>query len=201
MDKSWVEMHPCTKEFDDGRKAFIEQAFAHGFVCASKVKCPCIDCKNMNDVNKEILYEHLTCRGMMSNYKVWHLHGEKFETTPTPKTTIDNIDGECGECSDGGDHDYIIDMLRDRFERPGRLEPSLLRRQNCIGQFGTFSNRPELLEGSEQIDLNRDVDVKSSPFVGRRSGLFIKYTENTHGSAASSSSANYRKQDDEALWA
>ncbi|KAL2552728.1 Transposase associated domain-containing protein [Forsythia ovata] len=72
----------------------------------------------MNDVNKEILYEHLTCRRMMSNYKVWHLHGEKFETTPTPKTTIDNIDGECGESSDGGDHDYIIDMLRDRFERP-----------------------------------------------------------------------------------
>ncbi|KAL2549686.1 Transposase associated domain-containing protein [Forsythia ovata] len=114
MDKSWVRMHPCTKEFDDGLKAFIEHAFAHGFVCASKVKCPCIDYKNMNDVNKEILYEHLICRGMMSNYKVWHLHGEKFETTPTPETIIDNIDGECGECSDGGDRDYIIDMLRDR---------------------------------------------------------------------------------------
>ncbi|KAL2456411.1 Transposase associated domain-containing protein [Forsythia ovata] len=51
----------------------------------------------------------------MSNYKVWHLHGEKFETTPTPETTIDTIDGEC---SDGGDRNYIIDMMRDRFESP-----------------------------------------------------------------------------------
>ncbi|KAL2509259.1 Transposase associated domain-containing protein [Forsythia ovata] len=111
MDKGWVHMHPCTKEFDDGLKAFIEHAFAHGFVCASKVKY----CKNMNDVNKEILYEHLICRGMMINYKVWHLHGEKFETTPTPETTIDTIDGEY---SDGGYRNYIIDMMRDRFERP-----------------------------------------------------------------------------------
>ncbi|KAL2456302.1 Transposase associated domain-containing protein [Forsythia ovata] len=108
-------MHPCTKEFDDGLKAFIEHANAHGFVCASKVKCLCIDCKNMNDVNKEILYEHLICRRMMSNYNVWHLHGEKFETTHILETTIDTIDGEC---SDGGDRDYIIDMLLDRFERP-----------------------------------------------------------------------------------
>ncbi|KAL2488611.1 Uncharacterized protein Fot_41903 [Forsythia ovata] len=63
MDKSWVHMYPCTKEFDDGLKAFIEHAFA----------------------------------------------------TPTPETTIVTIDGEY---SDGGDRDYIIDMLRDRFEGP-----------------------------------------------------------------------------------
>ncbi|KAL2527317.1 Transpos assoc domain-containing protein [Abeliophyllum distichum] len=118
MDTSWVHMNPCTKKFDDGLKTFIERTFAHGFVCASKVKCPCIDCKNMNDVNKEILYEHLICKRMMSNYKVWHLHGEKFEKIPTLKTSIDTIDGECGECSVGGDRDYIIDMLRDKFERP-----------------------------------------------------------------------------------
>ncbi|KAL2491387.1 Uncharacterized protein Adt_27015 [Abeliophyllum distichum] len=68
----------------------------------------------MNDVNKKILDEH----GMMSNYKVWQLHGEKFETTPTPKTTIHTIDGEGSDGSEGGDHDFIIDMLKDRFKRP-----------------------------------------------------------------------------------
>ncbi|KAL2552687.1 Transposase associated domain-containing protein [Forsythia ovata] len=118
MDKNWVHMHPCTKEFNDGLKSFIERTFAHGFVCASKVKCPCIDCKTMNDVNKETLYEHLIFRGMMSNYKVWHHHGGKFETTLTPKPTIDTIDGKGCECSNGGDRGYIIDMLRDRFEMP-----------------------------------------------------------------------------------
>ncbi|KAL2517789.1 Transpos assoc domain-containing protein [Abeliophyllum distichum] len=110
-------MHPCTKEFDDGLKLFIEHAYAHGFVCVSKEKCPCIDCKYMNDVNKETLYEHLICRRMMSNYKVWHLHGEKFETMPTPKPTIDTIDCKGSDGCDGGDRDHIIDMLRDRIER------------------------------------------------------------------------------------
>ncbi|KAL2513999.1 Uncharacterized protein Fot_27970 [Forsythia ovata] len=43
MDKK-LGLHASRyKEFDDGLKSFIEHAFAHGFVCTNKVKCPCVD--------------------------------------------------------------------------------------------------------------------------------------------------------------
>ncbi|OVA09395.1 hypothetical protein BVC80_8749g19 [Macleaya cordata] len=100
MDKSWVHMDQCTKEYDDGVKAFVEHAFAYGFICGGKVKCHCSECKNLNYVNEEELYEHLICKKMMTNYKVWHLHGEKFETTASPETIVQTID--CNGNDDGG---------------------------------------------------------------------------------------------------
>ncbi|OVA12953.1 hypothetical protein BVC80_1159g5 [Macleaya cordata] len=124
MDKSWVHMDQCTKEYDDGVKAFVEHAFAHGFICGGKVKCPCSECKNLNYVNEEELYEHLICKKMMTNYKVWHLHREKFETTASPETIVQSIDcdgnddgGNGVESVDDGIGDDIIGLLRDRYER------------------------------------------------------------------------------------
>ncbi|KAL2480521.1 Uncharacterized protein Adt_33487 [Abeliophyllum distichum] len=99
----------------------------------------------------------------MSNYKVWHLHREKFETTPTFETTIDTIDGEYGECGDGGDRDYIIDMLPYKFKRlvvdedtKDNLDVMHIKKNFCDNVVGTILDVDE----KSKDDLTAILDLQ-----------------------------------------
>ncbi|OVA10082.1 hypothetical protein BVC80_7619g2 [Macleaya cordata] len=69
MDKSWVYNDKNSRVYDDGVKAFIEYATAHGVKNdEGNLKCPCINCKNFDFRDNDIIYKHLVCDGMLSSY-------------------------------------------------------------------------------------------------------------------------------------
>ena len=46
---------------------------------ASKVLCPCKECRNMRHFDFRIIYEHLVIKGMDPTYNIWYHHGEVCE--------------------------------------------------------------------------------------------------------------------------
>jgi hypothetical protein len=54
-------------------KEFLNQAFASGHRVA---KCPCTICWNYRFLTRDEVHVHLCQEGFMSNYLMWHDHGE-----------------------------------------------------------------------------------------------------------------------------
>ncbi|KAL2545524.1 Uncharacterized protein Fot_14757 [Forsythia ovata] len=90
MDKSWVHMHPCTKEFDDGLKSFIEHAFAHRFICVSK---RCFG-------RATFLRELLNIASNRDNAKVRSLKENVVDVEEELKSTKEELKNMQKQCSD-----------------------------------------------------------------------------------------------------
>jgi hypothetical protein len=78
-------------------KEFLKLAFYGGCCEAS---CPCSRCENKKMLSGYEMSAHLTKKGFMSNYLLWHQHGE------VQPTTIDESDGN-------DDVDRMDDMVAD----------------------------------------------------------------------------------------
>ncbi|OVA01477.1 hypothetical protein BVC80_8617g10 [Macleaya cordata] len=110
--KSWVYSDKNSRVYDDGVKAFIEYATAHGVKNdEGNLKCPCIHCKNFDFRDNDIIYEHLVCDEMLSSYMTWFHHGERIGTTSTLETRVESIIDDGVRNTHNGDD--INGMLRD----------------------------------------------------------------------------------------
>jgi hypothetical protein len=65
-DKHSTELVQITKEF-------LKLAFASG---CHEVSYPCSRCENRRMLSKYEMSSHIAKKGFMSNYLLWHQHGE-----------------------------------------------------------------------------------------------------------------------------
>jgi hypothetical protein len=54
-------------------KEFLKLAFAGD---RGEASCPCSRCENIRMLSEYEMSSHLTKKGFMSNYLVWHQHGD-----------------------------------------------------------------------------------------------------------------------------
>jgi hypothetical protein len=70
-------------------KEFLKLAFAGGHREAS---CPCNRCENRRMLLEYEVSAHLAKKGFMSNYLLWHQHGEVQPTVADESDANDNVD-------------------------------------------------------------------------------------------------------------
>jgi hypothetical protein len=80
--KHYAEWVQITKEF-------LKLAFAGGH---REVSCPCSWCENRRMLSKYELSTHLSKKGFMSNYLLWHQHGEVQSVVTDESDGNDDVD-------------------------------------------------------------------------------------------------------------
>jgi hypothetical protein len=90
ISKHYVEWVRISKEF-------LKLAFATG---RREASCPCSRCENRRMLSKYEMFAHFAKKRFMSNYLLWHQHGE--------------VQPAVADKSDGNDDvDWIDDMVAD----------------------------------------------------------------------------------------
>ncbi|CAH9099457.1 unnamed protein product, partial [Cuscuta epithymum] len=76
-----------TQEFKDGVNEFVTFALGqHQYMDGSKIRCPCMECKNRKFVESDEVYWHLYTHGFIDNYYNWISQGEPLESYFVPQT-------------------------------------------------------------------------------------------------------------------
>ena len=84
-DRSWMARRKssiqigATTEFRDGCQVFLDYAYSHPECVNDKkhIRCPCLKCKNVNYLDRDMLNYHLLISGFMRNYEeCWWAHGQ-----------------------------------------------------------------------------------------------------------------------------
>ncbi|KAK9079957.1 hypothetical protein SSX86_001632 [Deinandra increscens subsp. villosa] len=70
------------------------------------IKCPCAKCKNRCYKTREEVEGHLYAKGFVDDYKVWHLHGESFDTQDVGQCSNPIGSQHAGEDTDDNHGDY-----------------------------------------------------------------------------------------------
>jgi len=99
--RSWLDqphMDPntnlLTKEYARGIQEFMGVVQSQPEARTSKyLLCPCSTCKNNIRVKKMEVWSHLYLKGFTRCYKIWYLHGERFEYgSSSDPQTADRLD-------------------------------------------------------------------------------------------------------------
>ncbi|KAJ8618955.1 hypothetical protein MRB53_015141 [Persea americana] len=73
----------ATAEFKTGCKVFLDYAYSHP-ECVNgqnKIRCPCLKCKNVNYMDRDMVAYHLLVKGFMNNYEdCWWAHGQRRDS-------------------------------------------------------------------------------------------------------------------------
>ena len=88
-DRSWMRRRKssaqigATPEFRAGCQVFLDYAFSHP-ECVNgqnKIRCPCLKCKNVNYIERDMVAYHLYVKGFMNNYEdCWWAHGQRRDS-------------------------------------------------------------------------------------------------------------------------
>ena len=85
-DRSWMARRKssaqigATAEFRAGCQVFLEYAYSHPECMngKSQIRCPCLKCKNVNYMDRDVINYHLLVSGFMRNYEeCWWAHGQR----------------------------------------------------------------------------------------------------------------------------
>ena len=99
--RSWLDqplMDPntnlLTEEYARGIQEFMGVVQSQPEARTSKyLLCPCSTCKNNIRVKKMEVWSHLYLKGFTRGYKIWYLHGERFEYgSSSEPQTADRLD-------------------------------------------------------------------------------------------------------------
>jgi hypothetical protein len=74
-------------EWFEVAKNFLKLAFAGD---RREAKCLCNRCQNRRILSEYEIYSHITKHGFMSNYLVWHQHGEVQAVAPAESNRSDD---------------------------------------------------------------------------------------------------------------
>ncbi|CAN0846129.1 hypothetical protein LINGRAHAP2_LOCUS4313 [Linum grandiflorum] len=104
IDKQWMQLQnrSCV-EYYNGVQNFFDYAFHNVHEEDLKIKCPCIDCNNINRRERQEVEIHLIYRGIRRDYTKWDHHGE----------CDDNTDNSEDEIEDKMETDDMLGMLDD----------------------------------------------------------------------------------------
>ena len=88
-----------SKEYMDGVKFFLDFAFSIRDLEGEQILCPCAKCANSYWRTRDVVYEHLICKGFVMGYRKWIFHGEGLSSTGVdadmdvedPHDDIDNL--------------------------------------------------------------------------------------------------------------
>ncbi|KAF5203464.1 Transposase, Ptta/En/Spm, partial [Thalictrum thalictroides] len=110
MDKGWLLFKRNTNEYREGVKKFVKLAKLK--TRNSKLRCPCIKCRNFCWGSGELVEEHLVIKGMDMTYTTWFWHGEPLQSEKSgeegdnmkglPSQDVENKDSNGGSSTDGG---------------------------------------------------------------------------------------------------
>ena len=88
-DRSWMRRRKssaqigATTEFRTGCQVFLDYAYSHP-ECVNgqnKIRCPCLKCKNVNYMDRDMVAYHLLVKGFMNNYEdCWWAHGQRRDS-------------------------------------------------------------------------------------------------------------------------
>ena len=114
MDRSWMNAHRTSHEYQMGVEGFI--AFAKRNVPSKDGKyfCPCVKCVNCIRKSVEDIRGDLICDGINLRYQKWFLHGE-LAIIEQPSTSENVEVTAVGEEYDDGMDDMINDIWEGSF--------------------------------------------------------------------------------------
>ncbi|KAJ8632923.1 hypothetical protein MRB53_026259 [Persea americana] len=88
-DRSWMRRRKssaqigATAEFRTGCQVFLDYVYSHP-ECVNgqnKIRCPCLKCKNVNYMDRDMVAYHLLVKGFMNNYEdCWWAHGQRRDS-------------------------------------------------------------------------------------------------------------------------
>ena len=88
-DRSWMRRRKssaqigATAEFRTSCQVFLDYAYSHP-ECVNgqnKIRCPCLKCKNVNYMDRDMVAYHLLVKGFMNNYEdCWWAHGQRKDS-------------------------------------------------------------------------------------------------------------------------
>ncbi|KAJ8630422.1 hypothetical protein MRB53_023745 [Persea americana] len=88
-DRSWIGQRKssaqigATTKFRTGCQVFLDYAYSHP-ECVNgqnKIRCPCLKCKNVNYMDRDMVAYHLLVKGLMNNYEdCWRAHGQRRDS-------------------------------------------------------------------------------------------------------------------------
>ncbi|KAJ8615539.1 hypothetical protein MRB53_034911 [Persea americana] len=88
-DRSWMRWRKssaqigATAEFRTNCQVFLDYAYSHP-ECVNgqnKIRCPCLKCKNVNYMDRDMVAYHLLVKGFMNNYEdCWWAHGQRRDS-------------------------------------------------------------------------------------------------------------------------
>ncbi|KAK1348251.1 hypothetical protein POM88_054959 [Heracleum sosnowskyi] len=70
MEGDWIGLPRFSKEYVEGIKAFVENAFPL-FSVGDEMKCPCKNCNDQNWHRQDVIYDHLICTGPSPLHVHW----------------------------------------------------------------------------------------------------------------------------------
>lgn len=112
IDRSWMSSDRRSQDYEFGVESFLQFALDH-VNHSSAIKCPCVQCGNLEKYNVREIRNHLYIYGINQRYKTWYWHGEKVENE-SPKFDGARNDRESTfDCFD----DDTIDMVHDVYDR------------------------------------------------------------------------------------
>ena len=96
MDKGWINLPRYSNDYINGVESFLEFAFTKGRPQGGEILCPCVMCRNLNWRKRDVVLEHLVCKGFVQGYNEWVYHGEGISGIDSNG----DVDDEMDSCDD-----------------------------------------------------------------------------------------------------
>ncbi|KAJ1432738.1 Transposase-associated domain [Sesbania bispinosa] len=76
MNKDWVTLPRFDEDYINGVNHFLDVSFTKGKFIGDEILCPCTLCCNVSWQKRDVVFNHLICKGFVQGYKDWIYHGE-----------------------------------------------------------------------------------------------------------------------------